>query len=306
VNVVYDLRYATDHFPGIGTHAHALLEALLRLPSDDRYRVLWRAGDRATRFDPAAFAAHPRVDWTAVDAASLGWRAPLATGAWLRRLGGDLYFSPFYLRPVRARMPVVLTLADAMHLAPESGSSTGLRLMFALALRHARAANAAITPSEFSRTELVRRAGFAAERLHVIAQGVPPRSQAPAERPGGAPDRPFALVVGANRPHKDLKLLASAWHILGEARPLDLVAAGALDPRFPSLAGLSHELRTEGTHTLGAVTPGQLEWLYANATLKVTMLYQPLTRPVQATASSLPSWVGGKNSWAMDRAMNCQ
>ena len=42
------------------------------------------------------------------------------------------------------------------------------------------------------------------------------------------------------------------------------------------------------------------------ATLKVTMLYQPLTRPVQATASSLPSWVGGKNYWAMDRAMNCQ
>ena len=44
----------------------------------------------------------------------------------------------------------------------------------------------------------------------------------------------------------------------------------------------------------------------ANATLKVTMLYQPLTRPVQATASSLPSGVGGKNSWAMDKAMNCQ
>src|SRR6185436_13426644 len=38
------------------------------------------------------------------------------------------------------------------------------------------------------------------------------------------------------------------------------------------------------------------------ATLKVTMLYQPLTSPVHATASSLPSGVSGKDDFAIERA----
>ena len=39
--VAYDLRYACDHFPGIGTHAHLLLQALLDEPGDERYVVIW-------------------------------------------------------------------------------------------------------------------------------------------------------------------------------------------------------------------------------------------------------------------------
>jgi len=267
VNIVYDLRYATDHFPGIGTHAHALLHALVSAPGDDRFRVLWGERDRTTRFDPAAFARRERVDWVTVREPSLGALAPLGTGSVLRRVGGDVYLSPFYLRPVGARIPVVLTLPDVVHLAPESRSSWKLRMLFGLALRHARGASAVITPSEFSRGELIRRAGFPADRLHVVPQGVPPRSQAPAERPAGAPQKPFALVVGVNRPHKNLDLLFHAWRLLGDARPLELVAVGPVDPRFPSVDQLAREAGVSGTHTLGLVPPAQLDWLYANATL---------------------------------------
>ena len=269
MNVVYDLRYATDHFPGIGTHAHALLRALVSAPGVHRYRVLWGASDRATRFDPDWFARHARVDWVVVREPSLGPLAPLGTGRVLRRVGGDIYLSPFYLKPVAAPMPVVLTLPDAMHLAPETGSSWLLRTQFAIALRHARGATAAITPSEFSRGELIRRAGFPADRLHVVPQGTPPRASSAAERPVAAPQRPFALVVGANRPHKNLALLVSAWRLLGDARPLDLVSAGPVDRRFPALDRLAREAGVAGTHALGPVSPAQLEWLYANATLLV-------------------------------------
>jgi len=268
-NVVYDLRYATDHFPGIGTHAHALLDALLHLPAPGRYRVLWGASDRTTRFDPRAFATHPRVDWTVGDAPALGVRAPFATGAWLRRLGGDLYLSPFYLKPVGAGMPAVLTLPDAMHLAPEAQPPWPLRVSFGVALRHAAGAAAAITPSEFSRRELIRRAGFPSERLHVIPQGVPPRAEVSARRPADVPEQAFALVVGGNRPHKDLRTLARAWRRLGDTRPLDLVGAGPVDPRFPSLAQLAREEGAPGVRALGAIAPEVLEWLYANATLLV-------------------------------------
>ena len=266
MNIVYDLRYATDHFPGIGTHAHALLAALVSAPGGGhRFRVLWGERDRTTRFDPAAFARHERVDWVTVREPSLGPLAPLGTGSVLRRVGGDVYFSPFYLKPVGAPMPVVLTLPDATHLAPGTGSPWALRMKFAIALRHARGAEAVITPSEFSRRELIRRAGFPAERLHVVPQGTPPRAPGPGERPAAGAQGAFALVVGVNRPHKNLRLLVDAWRLLGDARPLELVSAGPVDPRFPSLDQLAREARVAGTHTLGAVPPAQLDWLYANA-----------------------------------------
>jgi glycosyltransferase involved in cell wall biosynthesis len=269
VIVVYDLRYATDHFPGIGTHAHALLAALVAAPGEHRFRVLWGESDRTTRFDPQALARHARVEWVVVREPALGPLAPFGTGSVLRRIGGDVYLSPFYLKPVAAPMPVVLTLPDAMHLAPETGSSWLLRTQFAIALLHARGATAAITPSEFSRRELIRRAGFPAARLHVVPQGTPPRGAARSERPAAAPGRPFALVVGANRPHKNLRLLVNAWRVLGDARPPDLVSAGPVDRRFPSLDDLARDAGVQGTHTLGVVTPAELDWLYENATLLV-------------------------------------
>jgi alpha-1,3-rhamnosyl/mannosyltransferase len=269
LNVTYDLRYATDHFPGIGTHAHALLAALLAAPGEHRFRVLWGATDRATRFDPQAFARHARVDWVVVREPPLGAFSPLGTGRVLRRVGGDVYFSPFYLKPIGAPMPVVLTLLDAMHLAPETGSPWLMRTQFAIALRHARGANLAITSSEFSRRELIRRAGFPAERLRVVPLGTPPRGTTPPERPAAAPARPFALVVGANRPHKNLRMLVEAWRMLGEARPLDLVSVGPMDARFPALDRLARDAGVQGAHTLGLVPPAQLDWLYEHATLVV-------------------------------------
>src|ERR1700754_449005 len=63
MNVAYDLRYAADHFTGIGTHAHALLEALLEQPGGERFTVLWNPALPARRFDLEAIARHPRVFW---------------------------------------------------------------------------------------------------------------------------------------------------------------------------------------------------------------------------------------------------
>lgn len=266
MNIVYDLRYASEHFPGIGTYAHALFAALVELPTDDRFRVLWDPSAAGTRFGREPRKWHPRVEWIETQAPALGWRAPFATGALLRRLGGDVYLSPFYLCPFGAPMPVVLTLHDALHLAHESGSPLGMRLRFALALQFTRGAAALLTVSEFARRDLVRRAWLPASRLHLVPNGVPPRFAGEPVRPAGVPDRPFALVVGANRPHKNLATLALAWQQLGEPPALDLVAAGPIDARFPSLRQLAPG---PSVCVLGSVSAAELEWLYAHAVLLV-------------------------------------
>lgn len=285
--VVYDLRYATDHFPGIGAHAHALLIALLAADDTTRFRVLWCPGERVTRFDPATVASHPRVEWHESDAPTLGFSAPFATGAWLRRLGGDVYLSPFFLHPWRAGMPVVLTLHDAMHLAPEVASPWRVRVKFALALGAVRAAAAVITSSRFSRTELVRRAGLSTRRVHVVPLGVPPVESKPQQRPAGLPSGPFALTVGGNRPHKDLATLARVWRGFRAGAPLALVSAGPVDARFPALPAMGGGPQA---FALGVVTPAELEWLYAHATLLLfPSRYEGFGLPlVEAMARALP------------------
>ena len=297
MNVVYDLRYATDHFPGIGTHAHALLTALLALPGKDRYRVVWGESDRTTRFDLDVLSRHPRVDWTVVREPSMGWNAVVATGGLLRRLGGDVYLSPFYLRPLGAPMPSVLTLFDVMYLTPVPGIPAGVRLRSWLAMRRARGAAAVITSSEFARGQLIEH-GFPTGRIHVVRLALPPVRPGAAQRPPRAPERPFALVVGINRPHKGLRTLVNAWKSFGAEGPLDLVSAGPIDARYPSLADLAREAGAAGTHTLGAVTPGELEWLYANATLLVFAtrhegfglpLLEAAGRGVPVVASDIPA-----------------
>ena len=95
------------------------------------------------------------------------------------------------------------------------------------------------------------------------------------------------LVVGANRPHKDLQTLAQAWRSMGERRPLDLVAVGPLDARFPSLSRLA---AGAGVHELGAVSAAELEWLYAHAVLLVfPTLYEGFGLPLlEAADRGLP------------------
>src|SRR5207344_1910699 len=56
--VAYDLRYAADHFTGIGRHAYCLLEALLEQPGPEHYAVLWNAALRS-RFDLDVIRRHP-------------------------------------------------------------------------------------------------------------------------------------------------------------------------------------------------------------------------------------------------------
>jgi glycosyltransferase involved in cell wall biosynthesis len=264
VKLAYDLRYATDHFPGIGTHARGLAGAILERPAIESVTFLWDPRARNSRFDLEPLRRHPRARWLDVPVPALAMGTAAATGRLLSRLSPDLFVSPFWLRPERTRVPSVLTLFDVIPLAMPATMDWSRRWAYRWAMRRAAGAAAVLTGSRFSRDEIARLTPIPAECIHVVPSAPMPATAAPV-RPAGAPDAPFALVVAANRAHKGLDTLAAAWRALGAAPPLALVGAGAWSPERFSLVDAARE--QPDVHALGAVPPGELEWLYRNAAL---------------------------------------
>ncbi|HXS83849.1 MAG TPA: glycosyltransferase family 1 protein [Methylomirabilota bacterium] len=264
MRLAYDLRYATDHFPGIGSHAWALGSALAERGRFDEIAFLWDPRATNSRFPVESLRAHPRVRWHELSVPALSWQTAHATGSWLERSGVDAFFSPFWLNPERTRVPCVLTLHDVLALLPKGGLSTPRRWVFGWALGRAVRAAAVVTSSRFSREEILRHTSIPAERLHMVPLGLASPA-AGGRRPSRAPEPPFALVVGTNRVHKGHDTLAAVWRRFAGQPPLALVGAGANAPSRFSLG----ELSASGlaVTALGPVAPDKLEWLYAHATL---------------------------------------
>lgn len=291
--VAYDLRYAGDHFVGIGTYAHALLEALLQSPGDERYVVLWDPRQAHERFDFAGLRAHPRVTWVEKPYPPLGPWALIQTGAWLRRLSPDVYFSPFHFLPLAPGCPCVLTVHDVRPLRFRDELDPVRRALYRVSLQRACRARLLVTVSDSSRAEIVALLPVDPERVRTVRPGVQPGLASLAlERPPAVPDGPFALVVGDNRPHKNHAVLARAWASFGTAPPLALVGAGPVDERHPDLAALARRVGAQAHH-LGRVSQRELAWLYQHATmLLLPSRYEGFGSPLaEAFAQGLPAVV---------------
>jgi glycosyltransferase involved in cell wall biosynthesis len=266
--VAYDLRYASDHFPGIGTHAFCLLDGMLALPDPLRVVAIWNPRLTNSRFDFDSVRRDPRVQWFETASHPRSYSTSWTTGRLLRATRPDVYFSPFYLLPWSANCPRVLTLHDVLHLRVRGSLGARRHVLYRIALRGTAHAEAVVTSSEASRREIVDRLGIPAQRVHLARPGVAPhRATAPASRPLSVPEGPFALVVGINRPHKNLETLARAWARFGNAPPLRLVGVGPEDPRYPGLAELARRHGARCVTALGRVAESELEWLYRHATL---------------------------------------
>lgn len=289
--VAYDLRFASDHFAGIGTHAHALLESLLELPGDERYVVLWNPAWRNTRFDLDRVRANPRVEWVERDYHPIRPWGAVQVGAWLRRLKPAVYLCPFSLRPFAPGCPDVLTVFDVAPLRVKHSASAFLHLLYLLSLRRAVTARYIVTASEFSRREIVALTSARPERVRATLLGVAPGARADApRRPEALAAERYALVVGDNRPRKNLDLLVRAWAAMGEAPALPLVGVGPVDPRFPSLPDLAARAGARAVTHLGWLEPAELAWLYAHAEIVLMpSLYEGFGLPiVEAFTAGVP------------------
>lgn len=293
--VAYDLRYACDHFAGIGKHAYALLEELVELPGDERYLVLWNPDMRQTRFDLTSIRRHPRVEWHERPFHPIQPRGALQVGAWLRRHRPDVYLSPFSLRPIASGCRDVLTLHDISAMRMSHIPSLVSLALYHLSLRHAIRSHALITDSEFSRREILELLPVRAERVRAILLGT-----TRVDRPSGPPRPPerlrherYALVVSDNRPRKNLEVLTRAWARLGADEDLALVGVGPVDPRFPSLGELATRAGAPRVGHLGWVAPEELAWAYEHAELVLLpSTYEGFGFPLlEAMAAGIPALV---------------
>lgn len=227
----------------------------------------------------------------------LSLRSPWDTGAWLREVRPDVYLSPFYMMPWSPQCACVLTAHDVWPLRLKDPLSPWRALAVRYAFGQLRRAALILTSSEFSRGEIRELLAIPSNRVRTVPLGVPPRSAAQPSRPLRAPHGRFALVVGDNRPRKNLAVLARAWARWSEP-PLDLIQAGPEDRRYETLESMARRAGARGIHTLGWVSEAELSWLYGNATLVLFPsryegfgfpLLEALARGVPAIAADIPT-----------------
>jgi glycosyltransferase involved in cell wall biosynthesis len=211
--------------------------------------------------------------------------------AWLPaaalRAGVRLLHTLAFPTPVLWRGRSVVTVHDATPwLYPET-ISTGMRFyyrpLFPQALRRA---SAICTVSEAARSDLVRAAGVAPERVRVTPNGVSEdffRARAP-----DGPRTPYLLAVGTVEPRKNLAALLDAFRLLRrEGRDLELLLAGrsGWGSALP-LGDLAPYVRR-----LGQVPDAELPALYAGASCFVLpSLYEGFGLPLaEAMAAGVPA-----------------
>lgn len=295
-----DGRCIQDHFPGIGRYTYHLALGLPRLAPQDHFVVFHDPTAPNTRYDVEAIGCAPNVEMVAAPGGplSLGqqWRLPKLA----RRLAVDLYHSPYYIYPYALPCPCLVTVHDLIpHLYPSALPSPRLasayRALVRLGLNRARAVMVDATATRDDLITLLK----VTRPIHVVPLGVDAAfaPSAPVADPAWLAElgieRPFALYVGINKPHKNLARLVEAWALLPAAVRQDhqLVLAGWEDPRYPEARQRATALGMgEQVRFIGSVPGPALPGLYRAATCFVfPSLYEGFGLPVlEALASGLP------------------
>jgi glycosyltransferase involved in cell wall biosynthesis len=271
LRILVDGRVMQDRYHGIGRYTYELLRELslrdaelivLYSPDSGRLDVGELIGRRTVRAIPSRVpVASPRSQWVLS-------RAVLSAQP-------DVVFIPYHLStPVlTGRVPVVSMIHDCVF---ERDAATSGPSAFSLAYRAAtrmaiRSAAALAAPSQAARRDIRRYYGAELPDTAVLPHGVGAQFFALRGRPRAAglslPDR-YILHVGAQRPHKNQRVLVEAMPALRAGHPgLGLVLVGQPDPRFPDEVG---ELVTalgisDLVHRYTGVEDGALLDLYANA-----------------------------------------
>ncbi len=274
VRVVVDYRPALRERTGVGEYVHQLVRAFAHQAPAPGDRVAaftssWK--DRplpglavelgATVIDRRVPAAMLNFLWH-----RWGWPpAELLCGA------ADIFHAAHPLLMPAHWGAQVITIHDLFFLNhPEQTAAEVRRDYAALAPRHARRADAIITPSRYTADLITATLGVPADRVHVCAPGPPVWSTL-----GHAPHVPsggYILFIGTLEPRKNVGALLDAYErLLGRGTPVpDLVLAGRATATSEAwLARIGRAPLAGRVRHLGYVAGSAREALYAGARLVV-------------------------------------
>jgi glycosyltransferase involved in cell wall biosynthesis len=242
---------------------------------------------------------HPDVD---VQRVERGWPGPELlfelAGLPLKARGADVLHVPNCFLPPRRPCPGVVTVHDlAFEDHPEDFAATTGWKYRTLTPRAARSAERVITPSEFTRDDLVTRYRVDPEKIRVIreAPALPLGNEPP-------PEGPYLLAVGDLRRKKNFARLASAFLLLhSEGLPHRLVIAGTDAGEADAIRAAAGEAPLELT---GYVPDARLDALMRGADVLVhpslyegfgLVLVEAMARDVpvaSANTTALPETAG--------------
>jgi glycosyltransferase involved in cell wall biosynthesis len=311
-----DVRYASDHFPGIGRYTLGLARGLAELESGHTLLLIVDPRADMQRYDLAALTQLPNVELVPLAAGPFSLRQQLLMPALVRRMRLDLLHSPYYVKPyLPLGCPSVVTIYDLFGWRfPRELSRRG-RLFYRLTMGLAvRTAAALLTPSESARADLLHVYRLDPGRVTVTLAAAerrfcpqPPDMVAALRQRYTLPER-YVLYLGAQKPHKNLERLLRAWRRLGEADAASgsvLVIAGHATAHGQQLRLLVETLGLSTTvRFIPNVADADLPALYSGAELFVFPSYYegfglpPLeamacgTPVLCAYATSLPEVVG--------------
>jgi glycosyltransferase involved in cell wall biosynthesis len=193
-----------------------------------------------------------------------------------REQAADVLHCPTYRGPVRARVPLVVTVHDLAVLRhPETFNSWTRTYSPRVVPRVLRAAQRVIAVSEFTRRELVELLGVPEDRIHVVPNAVDEEftPEGPAEQ------GEYVLAVGTLEPRKNLDRLVEAVR----RTDTELRIVGARGWGGVEVGG-------NGVRWLGEVSDAELARLYRGAAcVAYPSLYEGFGIPVlEAMACGAP------------------
>jgi glycosyltransferase involved in cell wall biosynthesis len=289
------LRHYDQHGGGVKVYTRQLISALLDLPSEHEFVLLYNNPARV-----GTYGSHARVKEIAVRGESVPWWDQVGVPAAVRKYGIDVLYNPKYSIPLMVRCPTAWVCHGLdWYVMPEASRWIDRLSHRFLVPRYAAKARAIIAVSEITRQHVIQFLKVPPERVHTVYSGVEAaygmaleKSRLDSIRAQYSLPFRYFLYAGAIYPPKNFTRMVRAYAKVGPARGIPLVIAGG-ENRFLSEQELLEPQRLgleEWVKWVGWVDTEVLPAFYQMAVaLLLPSLFESFGLPVlEAMASGCP------------------
>ena len=252
IRIGFDISPLRHPRTGVGNYCYSQLKHLLRVAGDCEF-VGFASGLRALELGDLAGMLAYRAVPVPTRALYRIWSLLGAPKVDALLGGADVYHATNYFLPPTRSARRVVTIYDLSFLTMPEHSSPKITAVFAKGVgRFAREADAVLTCSEATKSDVVRLLDVSPDRVEV-AYGAVDEACVPMDREAAAVRvaarfgvrRPFILFVGTLEPRKNVAALVRAFGRLAREIPHDLVLAGPKGWRADQILGAIEELHLE-------------------------------------------------------------